>query len=91
MVQHATKLNEAFAAVRGVPLSRAHITYGGYYETLWFESTMKLIGYATTGQQCDTIFYCGSSYHILIVIVNKIMRMVFCKLSYGLGDSSIIY
>lgn len=34
VVQHATKLNEAFAAVRGVPLSRAHITYGGYYESL---------------------------------------------------------
>ncbi|KAL5058950.1 hypothetical protein RYX36_030554 [Vicia faba] len=32
VVQHATKLNEAFAAVRGVPLSRAHITYGGYYD-----------------------------------------------------------
>ncbi|CAL5193108.1 unnamed protein product [Lathyrus oleraceus] len=32
VVQHATKLNEAFAAVRGVPLSRAHISYGGYYD-----------------------------------------------------------
>ncbi|XP_061343348.1 uncharacterized protein LOC133289434 [Gastrolobium bilobum] len=34
MVQHATKLNEAISAVRGVPLSRAHITYGGYYDGL---------------------------------------------------------
>ncbi|XP_058740090.1 uncharacterized protein LOC131612305 [Vicia villosa] len=32
VVQHATKLNEAFAAVRGVPLSRAHITYDGHYD-----------------------------------------------------------
>lgn len=35
MVHHTTKLNEAFAAVRGVPLSRAHITYGGYYDSVW--------------------------------------------------------
>lgn len=34
VVQHATKLNEAFAAVRGVPLSRSHITYGGYYDSV---------------------------------------------------------
>lgn len=34
VVQHATKLNEAFAAVRGVPLSRAHVTYGGYYDSV---------------------------------------------------------
>lgn len=34
VVQHATKLNEAFAAVRGVPLSRAHITHGGYYDSV---------------------------------------------------------
>ncbi|AES80850.1 hypothetical protein MtrunA17_Chr7g0253401 [Medicago truncatula] len=34
VVQHTTKLNEAFAAVRGVPLSRAHITYGGYYDSV---------------------------------------------------------
>ncbi|GAU38573.1 hypothetical protein TSUD_322500 [Trifolium subterraneum] len=32
VVHHATKLNEAFAAARGVPLSRAHITYGGHYD-----------------------------------------------------------
>ncbi|XP_062004979.1 uncharacterized protein LOC133722174 [Rosa rugosa] len=32
VVQRATKLNEAFSAVRGgVPLTRAHITSGGYY------------------------------------------------------------
>uniref|UniRef100_A0A7N0V1B6 DUF6821 domain-containing protein n=1 Tax=Kalanchoe fedtschenkoi TaxID=63787 RepID=A0A7N0V1B6_KALFE len=33
VVQQATKFNEAMAAaVRGVPLNRAHITYGGYYD-----------------------------------------------------------
>uniref|UniRef100_A0A7N0V2T8 DUF6821 domain-containing protein n=1 Tax=Kalanchoe fedtschenkoi TaxID=63787 RepID=A0A7N0V2T8_KALFE len=33
VVQQATKFNEAMAAaVRGVPLSRARITYGGYYD-----------------------------------------------------------
>lgn len=30
--QQATKLNEAISAVRGVPLTRAHITFGGYYD-----------------------------------------------------------
>ncbi|OIV94254.1 hypothetical protein TanjilG_00003 [Lupinus angustifolius] len=35
VVQHATKLNEAISvAARGVPLSRAHITFGGYYDGL---------------------------------------------------------
>ncbi|KAL2575793.1 hypothetical protein GLYMA_16G040300v4 [Glycine max] len=33
-VVHATKLNEAMAAVSGVPLSRARITCGGYYDGL---------------------------------------------------------
>lgn len=32
VVHQATKLNEAISAARGVPLSRAHITYGGYYD-----------------------------------------------------------
>lgn len=32
VVHHATKLNEAISAVRGVPLTRAHITFGGYYD-----------------------------------------------------------
>ncbi|MED6108492.1 hypothetical protein PIB30_024522 [Stylosanthes scabra] len=32
VVQNANKLNEAISAIRGVPLSRAHITYGGYYD-----------------------------------------------------------
>ncbi|XP_052172670.1 uncharacterized protein LOC127788449 isoform X2 [Diospyros lotus] len=32
VVHHAAKLNEAISAVRGVPLSRAHITIGGYYD-----------------------------------------------------------
>ncbi|XP_009609307.1 uncharacterized protein LOC107797772 [Nicotiana tabacum] len=35
VVHHATKLNnEAIAAVRGVPVTRAHITVGGYYDAL---------------------------------------------------------
>ena len=34
VVQHATKLNEAISAVRGVPIQRAHITIGGYYDGL---------------------------------------------------------
>ncbi|KAG4927607.1 hypothetical protein JHK85_054093 [Glycine max] len=33
-VVHATKLNEAMAAASGVPLSRARITCGGYYDGL---------------------------------------------------------
>ncbi|KAF3442226.1 hypothetical protein FNV43_RR16142 [Rhamnella rubrinervis] len=33
-VHHATKLNEAISAARGIPLNRAHITYGGYYDGL---------------------------------------------------------
>jgi uncharacterized protein YpmS len=32
VVQHATKLNEAIAAVRGAPITRAHITVGGNYD-----------------------------------------------------------
>ncbi|XP_050378008.1 uncharacterized protein LOC126795202 [Argentina anserina] len=31
VVHRATKFNETYTAVRGVPLSRAHITSGGYY------------------------------------------------------------
>ena len=34
MVQHATKLNDAISAARGVPMSRAHISVGGYYDGL---------------------------------------------------------
>ncbi|XP_057486102.1 uncharacterized protein LOC130772359 [Actinidia eriantha] len=34
VVHHATKLNEAISAARGVPLTRAHITIGGYYDGL---------------------------------------------------------
>ncbi|OVA06370.1 hypothetical protein BVC80_8885g21 [Macleaya cordata] len=34
VVHHATKLNHAISAVRGVPLTRAHITFGGYYDGL---------------------------------------------------------
>ncbi|XP_020220818.1 uncharacterized protein LOC109803591 [Cajanus cajan] len=34
VVQHATKLNDAISAARGVPMSRAHITVGGYYDGL---------------------------------------------------------
>ncbi|XP_030525925.2 uncharacterized protein LOC115737744 [Rhodamnia argentea] len=34
VVHHATKLNEAISAVRGVPHTRAHIIVGGYYDSL---------------------------------------------------------
>ncbi|OIV90066.1 hypothetical protein TanjilG_01520 [Lupinus angustifolius] len=34
VLQHATKLNDAISAVRGVPMSTAHITIGGYYDGL---------------------------------------------------------
>ncbi|KAF8398572.1 hypothetical protein HHK36_017503 [Tetracentron sinense] len=34
VVHHATKLNQALSAVRGVPHTRAHITSGGYYQGL---------------------------------------------------------
>ncbi|KAA8516270.1 hypothetical protein F0562_016563 [Nyssa sinensis] len=34
VVEHATKLNAAMSAVGGVPLTRAHITFGGYYDGL---------------------------------------------------------
>ncbi|GKV49292.1 hypothetical protein SLEP1_g56049 [Rubroshorea leprosula] len=34
VVHHATKLNEAISAVRGVPITRAHIRFGGYYDGL---------------------------------------------------------
>lgn len=34
VVHHATRLNEAISAVRGVPVTRAHITVGGYYDGL---------------------------------------------------------
>ncbi|KAK3198096.1 hypothetical protein Dsin_021511 [Dipteronia sinensis] len=33
-VQQATKMNEAISAVRGVPITRAHITIGGYYDSV---------------------------------------------------------
>ncbi|PIN20208.1 hypothetical protein CDL12_07107 [Handroanthus impetiginosus] len=31
-VQRASKINEAISAARGVPFTRAHITFGGYYD-----------------------------------------------------------
>ncbi|XP_044467954.1 uncharacterized protein LOC123197675 [Mangifera indica] len=34
VVQQASKLNEAISAVRGVPITRAQITLGGYYDAL---------------------------------------------------------
>ncbi|XVF56884.1 hypothetical protein PTKIN_Ptkin06aG0156200 [Pterospermum kingtungense] len=34
VVHHTTKLNDAISAVRGVPITRAHITFGGYYDGL---------------------------------------------------------
>ncbi|XVE62583.1 hypothetical protein DITRI_Ditri06bG0129900 [Diplodiscus trichospermus] len=33
VVHHTTKINEAISAVR-VPMTRAHITFGGYYDTV---------------------------------------------------------
>ncbi|KAE8705149.1 Detected protein of unknown function [Hibiscus syriacus] len=32
VVHQSTKLNEAISAVRGVPITRAHITFGGFYD-----------------------------------------------------------
>ncbi|XP_073006287.1 uncharacterized protein [Typha latifolia] len=32
VVQQASRLNQAMAAVRGAPMTRAHITFGGYYD-----------------------------------------------------------
>ncbi|XVF30807.1 hypothetical protein REPUB_Repub16aG0090200 [Reevesia pubescens] len=34
VVHHTIKINEAISAVRGVPITRAHITFGGYYDGL---------------------------------------------------------
>jgi hypothetical protein len=34
VVHHATKLNEAISSVRGVPVTRAHISFGGYYDAI---------------------------------------------------------
>ncbi|KAI3924344.1 hypothetical protein MKW98_032545 [Papaver atlanticum] len=34
VVHHASKLNHAIAAARGVPLTRAHFTIGGYFDGL---------------------------------------------------------
>jgi len=34
VVQQATKLNDAISVARGVPLTRAHITVGGYYDSI---------------------------------------------------------
>ncbi|XP_009797664.1 uncharacterized protein [Nicotiana sylvestris] len=34
VVRHASKLNEAISATRGVPISRAQITVGGYYDAV---------------------------------------------------------
>ncbi|WOL08063.1 hypothetical protein Cni_G16815 [Canna indica] len=31
VVQQATRLNQALSAVRGTPMTRAHISFGGYY------------------------------------------------------------
>ncbi|KAG8486496.1 hypothetical protein CXB51_019868 [Gossypium anomalum] len=32
VVHHTTKLNEAISVVRGVPITRAQITFSGYYD-----------------------------------------------------------
>lgn len=34
VVQQATRLNHALSAARGVPMTRAHISFGGYYDGL---------------------------------------------------------
>ncbi|CAA6659089.1 unnamed protein product [Spirodela intermedia] len=34
VVQQATRLNQAISVVRGVPVTRAHISFGGYYDGL---------------------------------------------------------
>lgn len=34
VVNHATKLNEAIFAMEGVPVVRAQISFGGYYDGL---------------------------------------------------------
>ena len=33
-MERAKKLNDAITVMRGAPVSRAHITIGGYYEGL---------------------------------------------------------
>ncbi|KAG8478897.1 hypothetical protein CXB51_028754 [Gossypium anomalum] len=35
VVHHTTKLNEAISVVRGVPITRAQITFGGYYDATY--------------------------------------------------------
>ena len=32
MAHHDSKLNEAISAARGVSLTTAHVTFGGYYD-----------------------------------------------------------
>lgn len=34
VVHQASKLNEAISAARGVPMARAQVTLGGYYDSL---------------------------------------------------------
>ncbi|XP_010492812.1 PREDICTED: uncharacterized protein LOC104770138 [Camelina sativa] len=34
VVKHATKLNEAISAMKGLPVARAQISFGGYYDAL---------------------------------------------------------
>ncbi|CAN1271802.1 hypothetical protein LINPERPRIM_LOCUS14313 [Linum perenne] len=34
VVQHATRFNDAMSAVRGVPIARAQVTFGGYYDAI---------------------------------------------------------
>lgn len=35
VVHHASRLNQALSSVRGIPLVRAHITFGGHYDGPW--------------------------------------------------------
>lgn len=32
VVKHATKLNEAISVMKGLPVARAQISFGGYYD-----------------------------------------------------------
>ena len=34
VVKHATKLNEAISVLKGLPVARAQISFGGHYDGL---------------------------------------------------------
>lgn len=75
MVHHATKLNEVIAAAKGVPLSRAHITYGGYYDGLWgqwYRAVMELLDSTNGSTMLHKILLW--LYHIVSFVNKIIMR-----------------